>query len=225
MATECFTPLRGVAARITELDECGAVPVDGVYVVSKGFITVNISMEVETGDEYIQKNADGFLCINERSPDELKRANVEIDWCRVDPSLISLITGNPEELETTDTVGFWTVAGPSTANYALEVWTRLAGGACADGGQCYGYLLIPWNTGSRVGDITVENGPVTFQTTGGYTVLPPAWGVGPWDVIGTPEAPTPLDAAAPDNGVFLTRTTCVPPPAESCGTAVIPSGS
>jgi hypothetical protein len=93
MPTECFTPIRGRRARITELDECGEVAATGSFVVSEGFITVTLSVENESGDEYIQKNAAGKLCVNERNPDALKRLNTEIDWCQVDPDIVALILG------------------------------------------------------------------------------------------------------------------------------------
>jgi hypothetical protein len=220
MATECFTPVRGKIVRVTQLDECGEVGTS--YVVSDGFITVSMTAENETGDEFIQKNANGALCVNERSPDSLKRLNVTVDWCLVDPDLISIITGYPLELDGTspgdDVVGFRWVEGEVNASWALEVWTGLANAACAEGEVCYGYLLVPFITGSQLSGVTVENAAATFQTTG-YTQSNSGWGVGPWDVIHDPAAP--LDEAIAADEHALLRTTCVAPPVSVCGAQVV----
>lgn len=219
MATQCFKPLRGKRVRVTELDVCGNPVTGNSFVVSDGFVTVALTSELEEGDEYIQKNADGRLCINERAPDSLKRLTVTIDWCEVDPELIQLITGYPPEMDGADAVGFRIQSGESDTNWGLEVWTGLAGAACEDGDVTYGYLLIPYITGSTLGDYSIGNEVANFQTTG-YTVDGSGWGVGPYDVIGgTPG--TPLDVAIGATDHALLRTTTTPPPAAQCGAQVI----
>lgn len=218
MATQCFKPLRGKRVRVTELDVCG-VPVTGnSFVVSEGFVTVALTSELEEGDEYIQKNADGKLCINERAPDALKRLTVTVDWCEVDPDIVNLITGYPTELDGADTVGFRIQSGEADTRWGLEVWTGLAGAACDDGSVEYGYLLVPYITGSTIGDYSIGNEVVNMQTTG-YTVDGSGWGVGPYDVIGSPAGP--LDVAMGSTDHALLRTTTVAPPAASCGAQVI----
>lgn len=225
MTTQCFTPIRGKRARVTQLDECGNVANPGVFVVSSGFITVTLSAELESGDEYIQKNAEGKLCVNERNPDALKRLNVEVDWCMVDPDLISVITGFPVELDDTDAVGFRWKTGEFTEKWALEVWTDLAGNVCdEEGNKCYGYTLVPLVTGAALGDITIENSNATFQTSG-YTEENPGWGVGPWDVIGSPGSAGPLAEPMGADEIGLIRVTCVPPPDPTCGSQEIPGSS
>jgi hypothetical protein len=221
MATTCFSTVRGKRLRVTELDDCGA-PVDGgLYVVSEGFITVNLTADIESGDEFLVKNANGALCINERSPDILKRLNVEVDWCLVDPDIIGLITDFPVEVgeSPTDHVGFRITEGEVNAKWSLEVWTGLAGNACGEGEVCYGYFLVPYITGAAFGDVTIENGAATYSTTG-YTLAGSGWGVGPWDVIDTPAAP--LSDPIADDEHALIRTTCVAPPAAVCGAQTIP---
>lgn len=221
MPTECFTPIRGRRVRVTELDECGQIDLAGAFVVSEGFITVTLSAQNETGDEYVQKNAHGALCVNERNPDVLKRLNVSVDWCQVDPDVINLITGFPVELDGSDPVGFRIAEGPYTARFAMEVWTDLAGNVCdEDGNKCYGYVLLPLITGAAIaGDVVFQNQNATFQTAG-YTEGHSGWGVGPWNVIGSPAGP--LDQAIADDEHALIRTTCVAPPAAVCGAQAIP---
>src|SRR4030066_883000 len=164
MTTTCFSVVRGKRVRVTELDSCGTPVIGGAFVVSDGFIQVALTAELEKGDEFIQKNANGALCINERDPDSLKRLNVTVDWCQVDPDIINLITGAPVEVDGGsggDVVGFRIQEGAADTNWGLEVWTGLGGDQCTDGDVSYGYVLVPFITGATLGDITIENGAST----------------------------------------------------------------
>lgn len=218
MATTCLTPIRGKAIRVTQVDGCGMVPEDALYGVSNGFVTATISVENESGDEIVMKTANGRLCVNAKSPDSLKRLNVTIDWCEIDPALVNLITGFREELdENGDTVGFRFVEQAYDATWAFEIWTDLAGDACTDEGQQWGYLLLPFMTGAAMGgDLTIENGAATFQTTG-YSQSGSMWGEGPWLVVGSANSPTPLDDPIQGDEHGLVRTTNIPPPTGECG--------
>lgn len=224
MATQPFTPIRGRRVRVTELDECGNVNLDGQYVVSAGFIMATLGFENESGDEYVQKNAAGDLCVNERTADALKRLTVQIDWCQVDPDVVALITGFAVELDSLDAVGFRVTEGKYDTRFAVEIWTDLAGNVCdAQGNKCYGYLLLPQVTGAAIdGDLVVENANMTFATSG-YSEANSPWGVGPWDVIGDPAAP--LDDAIASDEHLLFRTTCAAPPAAVAGAQEIPGSA
>lgn len=223
MAT-CFTPVRGKVMRVTLVDECGAP--DGEYGVTAGFISVVGSADVEAGDEFIEKNANGDLCVNERSPDALKRYNVTITLCEIDPELVAMMTGFTPEYESGSSgtiVGFRAVDGVNPNRFALEVWTGLNAGACTEAGACYGYSLWPQIVGATVtGDVTIENGAATLEIAG-YTEGQSQWSTGPWDVIGTNQSPTPLGVAIASNQHWLMRTTCVSPPDAECGVFPIES--
>lgn len=219
MATQCFGVVRGKRVRVTELDVCGVPVTGGSFVVSDGFVSVELTSELEDGDEYIQKNADGKLCINERAPDSLKRLNVTVTWCNVDPDIINLITGYPLEMDDSDAVGFRIQEGEADTRWALELWTGLTGAGCDEEGNVqYGYFLLPLVTGSTLGDITIENANATFSTTG-YTEGNSGWGVGPYNVVGSPAAPLSVAIDAIDHA--LIRTTEVAPPAAVCGAQVL----
>jgi hypothetical protein len=221
MATKCFSVVRGKRVRVTELDDCGEPLFGGDFVVSDGFVQVALTAELEEGDEYIQKNADGRLCINLKNPDSLKRLNVTVDWCNVDPELISVVTGLPVELDGADAVGFRIQSGEYDKKWALEVWTGLGEDSCDEAGDLeYGYLLVPFVTGSTFGDITIANATTTFQTMG-FTKGNSGWGVGVYDVIGSP--PGPLDDPMGPTDLALLRVTTVAPPAAVCGAQTITS--
>jgi hypothetical protein len=218
MATKCFNVVRGKRVRVTELNSCSIPVTGGSFVVSEGFVQVEITSELEDGEEYVQKNADGKLCVNLRAPDSLKRLNVTVDWCQIDPDIINLITGSPLEMSGADAVGFRIQEGEADVRWALELWTGLGDTTCDDGVVEYGYLLLPLITGSTVGDVTIENATATFQTTG-YTEGNSGWGVGPYDVIGSPAAPLDVAISAIDHA--LIRTTVVAPPTAVCGAQII----
>lgn len=218
MTTQCFNVVRGRRVRITQLDTCG-IPVSGgagAFVVSSGFIQVTLAPDTEKGDEYVQKNANGDLCVNERAQDMLKRLAVTIDWCQVDPDIINLITGFPLETSGLNTVGFRIQEGRFNTRWALELWVGLGDEDCSTSG--YGYVLVPRITGATLGDVKVENSVVSFQTAG-YTEKNPGWGVGPFNVIGSPATPLTVPMGATQHA--LIRTTTVAPPAAACGRQVL----
>ena len=228
MPTTCFTPLKAKTIRVTELTECGCVPEGALYVVSKGFTQVTLSAEVETGVDYFERNADGDPCVDDRDDDILKRHTAAIDWCGIDPDIISLTTGNPLEVDGTGpeaiVSGYRGKRGALRARWALEMWIHLGGSACDDeGNQCYAYFLLPFLAGGYIDGQTFSNARATFQTTGSYTKGGDCWGVGPYSVIGTPEAATPLTTAMAPDEDYLHRITCVPPPEPSCGAQVLTS--
>lgn|SRR5690606_8750221 len=225
MPTVCYAPIGGKVVRVTEVDACGAPVPGGQYVVSSGFVSLAISAEVESGTEYLQKNANGDLCVNERAPDSLKRLNLTVDWCNIDPDIVSLITGWPT-IEDADgnIVGYDIVSGANDKTFAIELWSRVAGNACSeDGLPLWHYTLLPFVTGATLGgDLTFADATTTLQTTG-YTQSGSQWGVGPWDVTGDPNAPTPLEdpVGADTQGRLIVVT--LDPPTPSCGAQTITS--
>lgn len=134
MTASCFNVVRGKRVRVTRLDACGVFPVPttaNAFVASDGFISVQYALDYEDGDEFIQKNANGDLCINDKSNDIYKRTNVTMSFCGVDPDLMSLLTGNSVELDASGVdVGFRVSEGIATPNFALELWSGLGGNDC-----------------------------------------------------------------------------------------------
>jgi hypothetical protein len=72
MATKTLRSVKGRRMRLTALDECGAPDLGNPCgsIVTSGFISVTWSDEVETGEEFTQKNAWGDFCIAEKDADE-----------------------------------------------------------------------------------------------------------------------------------------------------------
>ncbi len=216
--------------RATALDECG-VPfpagTENAYAVTKGFISVAVEVDVEDGDEFIVKNADGDLCINDRSNDNIKRLNLTMEFCQVDPGMFYLITGMELELdENADVAGFRLKEGSADNNFALEVWSGVNNAACVAGQDpVTGYNLFPFVTNGILQSYTIENDAATFEITA-WTKGQSGWGVGPYNVIrNTVGDPSPLLVAIDSTTHLVLRRTSLAPPAEACGAYPMPGES
>ena len=185
MTSVCYTPWRVPKVRVTQLSSCG-LPVTGCStVVTDGIISIEMTKEYEDREEFFVKNGDGVFCVRETNPPILKWINLTLTFCNVDPELVGITTSEPLVLDDSASpraTGFSTQEGTAaTANFALEAWTRLTnistGGACT-GGVEYGYVLFPWVVEGTVGDITFENGAVSFIVNA-RTHASSLWGLGP----------------------------------------------
>lgn len=219
MTATCFGSIKGLVLRVTRLDDTGN-PVIGPTgsAISAGFVSLAFAANIEAGEEFIVKGANGALCVNEKDCDQLKGYDLTVNLCQVDPEMYEIIGGvRPiPDYTTTNHVGYAT--GESlrcSGGFALETWSRQSG----TGGLIY--WLFPWITNGIVGgDVTIENGPVTFVVNG-RTKANPNWGVGPYDVVG--QAPDGtlagplLDGGILDDEHYLMTATTVAPPVEACG--------
>jgi hypothetical protein len=188
--------------------------------VTDGFISVTLSAEVEDGTEIITKKADGSLCVNEMTAASFKRFTAEIEFCGVDPGLLSLTT-NAEIYENYEAVaaGIVVPEGTITKKFSLELWTGLSGEACAEGDEeASGYMLLPFMQAGVLGDLTVDGeNAVSFMMTGAYTKGGNAWGVGPFFVLGDGGDPAVLPTALHPLDHLLLVATGIAPPASACG--------
>jgi hypothetical protein len=218
MAAICVAPIKARVMRLIKVNECGA-PVSGVgsaVSVFGGFISVAVSPQYEEGTEYIQKTANGDLCVNDKDPNELKRVNLTITLCTIDPDMIAIVTS--ERLLTTGAPATGTgVAygeGTLTGRYSLELWQPISGaGACAPGGLAqYMYWLFGNVGNTMVGDWTFEQGVMTFNFTSETKSWYTAW-------------PTSIGALTTGLGTnvllagehYLHNVTTVAPPTAVCG--------
>lgn len=225
MATRCFRSIQGLAIRLTRLDACCSTVTGGTcdFVTSESFVTLNLTAEIEEPDEFLVKLANGKLCINEVGCATLKRYNVEIEICNADPDLFEITAGVSTVVDYNgDVVGFEVDENLGECNrFALEFWTKVVGDDCVDpttGAQQYLYWLLPCVSNARIGDITIENGPLTW-TLVGESVTSDAWGVGPYNVVPIDAANTPgplLLPLGPDTALHVQFTT-IAPPVEVCG--------
>lgn len=218
MATKKLASIKGRAARFTRLDECG-VPVIGScsVVVTKGFISVELSEEVETGDEISQKNAWGEYCINDKDPDITKWVNATISLCEVDPDILDIVTAATPAIVGTDTIGASFGTGANTTAFALEVWTKASGqDACAGGTTEWGYFLVPFLKNGRLnGSATINNGAMNLALIGnGFANS--NWTVGPHG-----DNPWLVTEGFPETDIWGVVRTTVQPPAFTDGCAAL----
>lgn len=224
--SECPVLLQGTHLRATRIDECGA-PVGGAdgQVVTEGFISVAMSDQVESPDEFKQKTAGGDFCLNQRSQPLLNWIQATIAVCGVDPSLFEMLSGSRLVYDDSTpplAVGVGTDSDTyASASFALELWTRIGrrrgGPACGPGGTRFGYLLLPWLLEGTIGDVTVENGPVNF-TIVTITSEGNDWGVGPYDVIlDRLGVASPLLEPIPTTRHRHMQFTSLAPPVAACG--------
>lgn len=215
----CAAPIKGSHLRIVRVDDCG-VPVTGagsLTVVTKGFVQVQMEPDYEDGEEFVERNADGELCVNQKDKPSLKRFTLTVDWCEVDPVLAAYVmsarlldTASPA---TTGT-GWAMSEGEPDNKFSMEVWQRVAGaGACDPSGvQRYIYNAWPHVGNTQVGSYTIENARSTLQFIGETFAASTIWGNGPgtatWMPVGT-------NVESLDHWVWNITTT--PPPTPSCG--------
>lgn len=225
MATTCVTLARGKMLRITKLDTCG-VPVAGAggSLVAKAFISGTVTPNYADVEEISQQDANGDLCIDDRSPVALRWLDIELNVCTTDPDMINLITGDPivmDDAGTPNHIGFRIDASVSgSANFGLEIWEGVTGQACTAGGFTnYGYFLFPWVKDAQWGEWTHENGALTFTWTM-RAVFNSGWGTGPYLVRRDATVPATLEKITSPIGssqLMHFEVTSAPLPTPACG--------
>src|SRR5574341_601503 len=97
MASDCFSLLRFAAARVTKLNNCGAVVQSACSTVATvgGIITVAMTREVVDRQDYTTLDGDGNVCIPDTKAEILKWIPVEITFCKVDPEMLNIMTAEP----------------------------------------------------------------------------------------------------------------------------------
>ena len=191
--------VRGKRLRATRLNSTGS-PVTGSNssVITKGFITVGMTTNVEEGEAVSQQNANGETCVLEQGTPTFTGFGIEIEFCEVDFVLFEMLTGQKIVLgEGGQPIGITesTNIDLSKVNFALEMWlgADTKGTALRDGADGHwGYILLPYISGGVVGDVTVENGAVNFTISNSNTKDGSQWGAGPYNVELIAGTPGPL---------------------------------
>lgn len=214
--------VNGRRARFTRTDGCGRpVYSDESVAVTKGFVSVAYSANTTDADDVDVKNADGDQCIYKKGQTTLQGYGLEIEFCQVDPAILSLLTGQTVRLSADGTkiVGFNvdTKIDMSDVGVAIEVWAGATDADVCDDPNAqgsYGYFLAPFAQGGILGDFTVANGAIDFTWTGANTTDGNGWGVGPYPVVlDALGQPGPLNEALTKTTALIMEFTAVAPPA------------
>ena len=221
-ATHKFAPLLGKRIRVTQMTDGGDIGSN--FIVTNGFITASMSAEIEDGTEIMTRNAFGQLCINERMNPSFKRLNLEIEFCGVNPSLLSYVSNAVEYADYAgDIAGFKLPEGEIAGAFAFELWTGLSG--ALNDPNANGYMLLPFVGKGNLDDITIDGeNAVSFKLTNAGTRGGHSWGVGPYDVVingDSPGVPDVLPEALDAYDHFLLIDTAVPAPSVNEQPAVV----
>jgi hypothetical protein len=219
--TVCAAPIKGTHLRLVKEDVCG-VPVTGAGAaafVTKSFIQVAMEPQYEDGEEFFQRTADGSICVNDIDPAYLKRLQLTIDFCSVDPELVSTVFGGRLLSMASGPVtgaGFSMLEGVVTSRFSLEVWQRVAGsGACDPSGlQRYVYNAWPHIGNARLGSYTIQNGVTQLQVIADTFAPSTLWGDGPGTAAW-------LGAGVQALEHWLWGVTTVAPPTDACGKTAV----
>lgn len=244
MAGQCFPLVGGRVMRVTRLDGCGrpdeSQP-NAAQVTSDGFVSIEVTANVEEGDAISVTNAAGKVCVSQTPCPTLTGYSVNMTFCNVDTDLFALVTGQDAILDpqSGQGIGFKVNTGKSgcDSGFALEVWSSVPGVTCpvdengdpiASAEMPSGYILFPFLQGGVFGDFTIENDAVSFVAQGATTKDGSGWGFGPYDVVldGTGTA-GPLNERVDARDHLLVQVTYVAPPEPSCGAGplVIPKAT
>lgn len=181
MANDCLAQVQVCALRVGRLSSTGApsLGASNMY-VTDNLISIAITPEVEEGDEFLQKNGCGSICINYRSHDQIKRLGVELSLCTPDPELSEILSGGTR-LTNGAAVG-WAIealANQTAPNgVSLEFWTRrIDDSGAPDATYPYAWWTMP-RVYLKPGGRTFENGPLISEFTG-FAIENAVWGNGP----------------------------------------------
>lgn len=222
--------------RVTKLDSCCS-PVNDpcAIVVTDGFISVVVTQEIEAAQEIIVKNAADKICVYDPGCDSLKDLTVVLTLCKINPELISIMTGQSVVLDYNgNAVG--TRRSTDLAcdrRFAIETWTQVPGTACGGNPpqKQYGYFLLPCVRAATIsGDITIDGANAVSVELTAKTTIPSLWGSGPengtsplanYDVVAVDALNTPGHLLVPIGSTDHDhmQTTTIAPPAipSNCG--------
>lgn len=223
MVSQCVTPIKGRIIRVMKLDTCGNIVTGSgsSMVVADGFISVKNSPQYEDGTEFVKKRADGFLCVNQKDPGQLKRVQLESVFCVLDPDLRVMMDG-ARLLQSGGVTGNGAVFTDAlnTNRFSLEIWQNVAGrNACnAAGQQQYVYWFYPNLGNPQVQDFTAENDAMEWHETMESLGVGTSWGAYPTAAPPNTYLGGNALQAGDHYGYYITTTA---PPTASCGAVTV----
>ena len=217
----CLSSIRAERLRVAKLQASGAplAGPDNGY-VSDAQVSVDIGLEIEEGDEIIQKNGGGRLCASFKDVDRVKNATVDIDLCQLDVELLAMATGGTVIGD--PPMGYMPPSGQQSLEnpVCVEIWTRAwDGGSQAslpDGSTAaYWHFVFP-SVKFTPGEFTLDENTHIFPISGTSQENQAITPNGPFN-----DWPTPVQDVGGITrvyGVFIDSE----PPDAVCGAATIP---
>ena len=208
MALCCPRSIKACAIRITRQNECD-IALDPLTpnsrITTNGFMELNLSPDVESGEDITTKNACGDICIRDKDCDRLKGFEVELKLCGVPLPVLEMLTG--ATLLSDGLGGFNGLVMRESKGSAcenskmLEVWSKNADkGVCNVDGtieNLYVQWVLPRTINWEIsGGLNFTNGPLEVVLSG-YAENNPLWFPSmPGDTFPSYVLPSP--PAAPD---------------------------
>lgn len=179
--------LFALGMRFARLAPNGAplVGADNAY-QTDSLVQMQFGLEYEEGEEIIQRNGAGRICLTYKAPDSLKRAAISgLQFCTPDPNVLEFLIGG-EVIEDGDgnQIGYRAPevgSEPTPNGVSIELWTR----AIIEGAYS-GYFrwVFPRVFLRPSGDWTASGSDAMVPEFEGFGTQNPNWGDGPtndWD--------------------------------------------
>lgn len=173
----CFASLQACYLRVAKLQTSGApVGTANTGYVTDSLISVQAAVNIQTGDEFTQKNGCGNLAQYFKQCDKIKSLSLTMNLSQLDATLISFLTG-AELLTSGGLAAGWQypkVTAACATGVSLEVWTKAwdstqqATPASTGGNAAWWHWVFPktvWTLGSVQLDNALMVVPVTATAT------------------------------------------------------------
>lgn len=178
--------LFALGMRVTKLNEDGS-PMEGPENSYKtdALVQAQLGLEYEDGEEIIQRNGAGQICLTYKAPDSLKRGTITgLQVCTPDPNVLAFVTGGNVLERNGDQVGYQAPqvgTDPNPNGFSLELWTR----AIIDGAYAgYFWWVVPRAFVRPSGEWALSGEDPLVPEFEGFCTQNPNWLDGPqndWD--------------------------------------------
>jgi hypothetical protein len=127
MSSTCITSLDLCAIRVAKLNAASGAPVAGA---SNGYVSVapqklEVTVEVEKGDEKTVKNGCGALMAILNESDKIKSISFATDYCQLDAELMEIKTGAAVFSSGGNAIGYQLPAvGDEPPHVCFEAWSK-----------------------------------------------------------------------------------------------------
>lgn len=136
--------------------------------VSSGQVSLGVTMNLEAGDDFVQKNGCGEICYSFKARDQVKNLTLTLQQCDHDPEFKVLLQGGSLLTVLGETVGYKLppVGSVGSENgVSIEGWVKNITGSGIDADFPYVRFVLP-KTFWTPGDFTMENSPIPANYTG-----------------------------------------------------------
>lgn len=203
--------LFALGMRFTRLNANGSPMVgpENAY-QTDALVQMQFGLEYEEGEEIIQRNGSGRICLTYKAPDSLKRATITgLQFCTPDPNVLEFLIGGEiiEDAEGNQ-IGYRAPevgSEPMPNGVSVELWTR----AIIEGSYAgYFWWVFPRTFLRPSGDWTASGSDALIPEFEGFGTQNANWGDGPtndwvyasdrvWQYIQTDEFPIAGPAFVP----------------------------